>query len=117
MDRAYSLLFLGRQSCGKIISIRRTADRRMIKDKEQSLEQILVEHLGDLKGPTGMILNNHASVLVRIERLSPPNKAGRESSRNKLVKENRSPHKIKRIGEVDKGKDCPRACLEFGKPI
>ena len=64
-----------------------------------------------------MILVNHASALIRKERLSPTSKARREASRNEFVEKNGVAGRVKSFGEVDNSENRPRARPGFVKPI
>ena len=64
-----------------------------------------------------MILINHASALIRKERLSPTSKARREGSRNEFMEKGRMPDRVKNFGENNSREDGPRARPEFVKPI
>ena len=78
---------------------------------------ILGEHLDGLERNDFMILKNHASALVKKERLSPTNKARREGSRNEFVEKGRMPDKVESFREVDCSKNRPRAQPGFVKSI
>ena len=64
-----------------------------------------------------MILINHASALIRKERLSPMSKAGREASRNEFIKKGGVPERVKSFREIDSRQDRPRAGPGFVKFI
>ena len=64
-----------------------------------------------------MISKNQASAPVRKKRLSPLNKAKRESSRNEFVEESEMLVRVESFEEVDSSKDCPRAWLGLVKLI
>ena len=64
-----------------------------------------------------VILIKQASIPIRKERLSPTSKARTEASRNKFVKKNEVPDRIKSFREVDSSDNRPRAKLECDKPI
>ena len=64
-----------------------------------------------------VIFNGHASAPIGKERLSPTNKARREASRNKVMKDNGMPDRDKSFKEVDNRKDLRRARFGFVKPI
>ena len=66
---------------------------------------------------TFVILKNHASAPIRKERLSSSSKSRRKASPNRFVKKGRVPDRVKSFGEVDSGKNCPRARLGFVIPI
>ena len=56
----------------------------------------------DSKGAAFVILINHASVLIRKERLSPTSKARSEASRNEVM-----PGRVKSFREITGKVDCP----------
>ena len=64
-----------------------------------------------------VILEHHASAPVRKKRLILLNKARREATRNKLVKANGMPDRVKSFREVNSSKDHPRAWLGLVKSI
>ena len=64
-----------------------------------------------------MILINHASTLIRKERLSPTSKARREASRNEFVEKGRMPDRVKSFCEINSGEDRLRTRPGFVKPI
>ena len=64
-----------------------------------------------------VILKNHKSAPIRKERLSPTSKAKREASRNKFMKKDGMPDRVKSFGEIDSRQDRPRARRGFVKPI
>ena len=64
-----------------------------------------------------MILKSDASAPIRMEILSPTNKARREASRNKFVEKGGMPDSVECFGEVDRSKNRPRARPGFVKPI
>ena len=69
------------------------------------------------KGPTFVILINHASAPGRKERLSPTSKGRREASRNMFVEKGGMPDRVKSFGEIDSTEDRQRARPGFVKPI
>ena len=64
-----------------------------------------------------MILKNHASALIRKERLSPTSKARREASRNEFMEKSGMPDRIESFREINSRQDRPRARPRFVKPI
>ena len=64
-----------------------------------------------------MILKNHASALIRKERLSPTSKARREVSRNEFVEKSGMPDRVESFREINSRQDRPRARPRFVKPI
>ena len=64
-----------------------------------------------------MILINHASALIRKERLSLKSKARREASRNKFVEKSGMPDRVKRFGKTTSSENRLRARPGFVKPI
>ena len=81
--------------------------REKCRVKNGSLRNILT----DSKGATFVILKNYASAPIRKERLSPTSKAKRETNRNKFVKKDGMPERVKSLGEIDCSKNRPRARL------
>ena len=71
----------------------------------------------DSKEATFVILEKHASALVRNERLSPTSKARREASRNEFVEKDGMPDRVKSFQEIDSRENCPRARPGFVKLI
>ena len=111
---------------GQIVSIKRAADgrrqrsrkvihgkREKYKAKNGSLRNTSTES----KSVSVVILINHASMPIRKERLSPTSKARREASRNKFVKKNEVPDRIKSFREVDSSDNRPTAKLRCVEPI
>ena len=66
---------------------------------------------------TFVILINHRSAPVRMERLSPTSKARREASQNEFLEKGGMPDRVKIFGEIDSREDRPRARPGFVKPI
>ena len=66
---------------------------------------------------TFVVLKNHASTLIREERLNPTSTARREASQNKFVEKGGMPDRVENLGEVDSSKNCRRARLGSVKPI
>ena len=64
-----------------------------------------------------VILINHASVLIRKERLSPTSKARSEASRNEFMEKGGMPDRVKSFREINSGEDRPRAWSRFVKLI
>ena len=64
-----------------------------------------------------MILINHASVPIKMERLSPTSKARREASRNEFVEKGGMSDRFKSFREMDSSEDRPIVRLGFVKPI
>ena len=69
------------------------------------------------KKTTFVILKNHTSVPVRMERLSPMSKARREASRNEFVEKSEMPDRVKSFGEINSRENRPSARHWFVKPI
>ena len=87
----------------------------MLPMKRNGLNGSLRNTSTDLKEATFVILKNHASALVRKERLSLTSKAGREASQNKIVEKGGMP--VESFGEVNSSENYLRARLGFIKPI
>ena len=66
---------------------------------------------------TFVILINHASALIRKERLSPASKARKEVSRNEFMKKGGVPDGFKNFRQINNREDRPRARSGFVKPI
>ena len=64
-----------------------------------------------------VILQKHASIPIRQERLSPTTKAKREASRNQFMEKSGMPDRFESFGEINSRKDYPRARPGFVKPI
>ena len=62
----------------------------------------------DSKGTTFVILINHASVLIRKERLSPMSKPRMEASRNEFVEKYGVLDRVKSFREINGSEDCLR---------
>ena len=71
----------------------------------------------DSKETIFVILINHASVPITMERWSPTSKARREASRNEFVEKGGMPDRVKSFREIDSRQDCPRPRPGFVKPI
>ena len=69
------------------------------------------------KRATFMILNSHASALIRKEKLSSTSKARREASRNKLMEKHKMLDRVQSLREVSSSKSCPIILFEFVEPI
>ena len=106
----------------QIVSVKRAADGRRQKiideerEKNRAKSGSLRNTSTDWKG-TFVILINHASALIRKERLSPASKARREASRNEFVEKGGMPERVKSFREIDSRRDRPRARPGFVKPI
>ena len=61
----------------------------------------------DSKGAAFVILINHASVLLRKERLSPTSKARSEASRNEVMEKGGMPDRVKSFREISGKVHCP----------
>ena len=88
---------------GKIVSVKRAADRRWQRswkiideerEKDRTKNGSFQNTLTDLKGMTFVILINHASAPIRKERLSPTSKARRKASQNEFVEKGRVPDRV-----------------------
>ena len=88
---------------GQIISVKRAADGRRQRGREiidQEREKYRAKNGSlrntstDSKGTTFVILINHASALIRKERLSPTSEAKREASRNEFVEKGGMPDRV-----------------------
>ena len=111
---------------GQIISVKKAADgRRQINLKiiDEKGEKCRVKNgflrntSTDSKGTTFVILINHASALIKIERLSPTSKARREASQNEFMNMGGMPDRVKSIKEINSRQDRPRARPGFVKSI
>ena len=60
------------------------------------------------KKTTFVIVINHASTLIRKERLGPTSKARRRTSQNKLVEKGAMPDRVKSFGKADSSENRPR---------
>ena len=85
--------------------------------KVQGQEQILAEHLDGLERNGFCDFENHRSVPIRKERLSPTSKARRETSRNQFVEKGGMPDRVKSFREINSTENRPRARPGFVKPI
>ena len=88
----------------------------MKREKSTGQKWILAKHF-DLKEATFVILKNHASALVRKEKLSPTTTARKKASRNRFVEKGGVPDRIESFREVDSSEDRSRARPGFVKPI
>ena len=68
----------------------------------------------DSKGATFVILKNHASASVRMERSTATRK---KANRNQFVEKDGVPKRVESLGKVDRSKNRLRARLGFLKPI
>ena len=116
----------GRGPNGQIVSVKRAADGRRQRsgkiideerEKNRAKNGSLRNTSTDSKGATFVILKDHASALVRKERLSPTSKAKRDASRNQFVEKDGMPDRVKSFREVDSRQDRSRARPGFVKPI
>ena len=71
----------------------------------------------DSKGTTFVILINHTSAPISMERSSPMSKARREASQNEFMEKGGMPDRVKSFGEIDSREDRLRAQPGFVKPI
>ena len=109
-----------------MVSIKTAADKRRLRGRkiiDEKREMCMANNGSlrntstDLKGVTFLILKNHASAVIRKEKLSSTNKTNREASRNTFVKKDGMPDSVESLGEVDCSKNRKRARLGFVKPI
>ena len=111
---------------GQIVSVKRAADgrrQRSRKTTNKEREKYRAKN-GSLrntsmnwKGATFVILMNHASTLIRKERLSPTSKARREASQNEFVEKGKMPNRGESFRETNSREDLLRAWPGFVKPI
>ena len=111
---------------GQIVSVKRLAVRRRQRSREIADEQrgkyrpkngSLRNTSTDSKGTTFVILNNHASALIRKERLNLTSKSRREASRNMFVEKSGMPDRVESFLEVDSREYCPTTWPEFVEPV
>ena len=111
---------------GQIISVKKTSDgrrqrgRKIIneeREKYRAKDGSLQNTSTDSKGTTFVILINHASAPIRIERLSPTSKARKKASRYEFMEKGGMPDRVKSFREIDSKKNRPRARPGFVKPI
>ena len=111
---------------GRIVSIKRAADRRRkrgrkIIDEEReeytAKNRSLLNTLMYSKETTFVILINHTSMPIRKKRLSPMSNARREVSQNEFVEKGRMPDRVESFRELNTRENRLRARPGFVKPI
>ena len=109
-----------------IVSIKRAAGGR--RQRSRKISDGKRENIGtkngslqntstDFKGTTIAILKNHASALIRKEKLNSTSKTERQASQNKFVEKGGVPDRVESFREVDSSKTRATARPRFVKPI